>query len=681
MKKIDLHIHTVPNKYLDSTFMYDSVKMKEYVIRNGFDIIAITNHNLFDLNNFRIIKKDLKNEKVTVFPGIEISLENGHILVIGDDTDEVYNILSTISSEIAKNENSDQYKMSVKDFNKLCCGNNFLIIPHYRKAPSISEEYLDLITDEILNGEVSSPKSFYSVKKNDKYIPVYFSDIRIGRDLSYFQNSSRFTYINCDSSNFLTLKNSLSQKNCVELNRDSLEEEFEILNGTAMASSGINVLVGKRSSGKTFTLNRIYEENKDKSLYIKQFEITENCSDNEFAKTIKNNEQQTIEDFFYEMLQIMDYIDFFDADAIKNDVDEYISTLKLYAQQSINDSFSKLSLFNYDAIDIKDIEEVKGLVKSLDTLLSSSDEYELIINKYISKENRISLYNELVLCNKLLYKHNKKVDLANKITKEISGLLGVKSSVIQVKNIKLKDYFKLNYIKKKFNDLIKNTIDKEINSVKILNKFEKKINVMRQTNKTKLKSNLGAPQQGNINYLVDKNPFDAYVDAKSDDNISNRTGENRYKFFFDYEVKIVNETNNNISGGQKAEYTLLNKLTNYQKYDFVLIDEMEASFDNPFLNDEVIKIIKTMASKCTIFISTHNNNLGVSLMPDYYIYHSIESDSMGYNYIRYYGKSNEKYLKNCNSKTIELSKVLIDTMEANQKAYEERGHKYENFND
>lgn len=206
MKKIDLHIHTVPNKYLDSTFMYDSVKMKEYVIRNGFDIIAITNHNLFDLNNFRIIKKDLKNEKVTVFPGIEISLENGHILVIGDDTDEVYNILSTISSEIAKNENSDQYKMSVKDFNKLCCGKNFLIIPHYRKAPSISEEYLDLITDEILNGEVSSPKSFYSVKKNDKYIPVYFSDIRIGRDLPYFQNSSRFTYINCDSSNFLTLK-------------------------------------------------------------------------------------------------------------------------------------------------------------------------------------------------------------------------------------------------------------------------------------------------------------------------------------------------------------------------------------------------------------------------------------------------------------------------------------------
>ena len=135
MKKIDLHIHTVPNKYLDSTFMYDSVKMKEYVIRNGFDIIAITNHNLFDLNNFRIIKKDLKNEKVTVFPGIGISLENGHILVIGDDTDEVYNILSTISSEIAKNENSDQYKMSVKDFNKLCCGNNFFNNSSLSKSP------------------------------------------------------------------------------------------------------------------------------------------------------------------------------------------------------------------------------------------------------------------------------------------------------------------------------------------------------------------------------------------------------------------------------------------------------------------------------------------------------------------------------------------------------------------
>jgi predicted metal-dependent phosphoesterase TrpH len=42
------------------------------------DCIAITNHNLFDKNQFETISATLK---IPVLPGIEIDLEGGHILL------------------------------------------------------------------------------------------------------------------------------------------------------------------------------------------------------------------------------------------------------------------------------------------------------------------------------------------------------------------------------------------------------------------------------------------------------------------------------------------------------------------------------------------------------------------------------------------------------------------------
>ena len=83
MKKIDLHIHTI-STISDSDFNFDLSKVKEYVQKLSIDAIAITNHNVFDLNQYSTIKNTLS---ITVFPGIEINLEGGHLLLI-TDTDE-----------------------------------------------------------------------------------------------------------------------------------------------------------------------------------------------------------------------------------------------------------------------------------------------------------------------------------------------------------------------------------------------------------------------------------------------------------------------------------------------------------------------------------------------------------------------------------------------------------------
>ena len=83
MKKIDLHIHTVPTDW-DSDFNFNLENLNKYVSEAKLDAIAITNHNMFDGDQFRAIDKTLG---VVVFPGIEVSLDCGHILIISDTTD------------------------------------------------------------------------------------------------------------------------------------------------------------------------------------------------------------------------------------------------------------------------------------------------------------------------------------------------------------------------------------------------------------------------------------------------------------------------------------------------------------------------------------------------------------------------------------------------------------------
>jgi len=83
MKKLDFHIHTISSSS-DSDFEFSADKLKEYIETSRLDCIAITNHNLFQKEQFENIIVEIA---IPAFPGIEIDLEGGQILVIGDGTD------------------------------------------------------------------------------------------------------------------------------------------------------------------------------------------------------------------------------------------------------------------------------------------------------------------------------------------------------------------------------------------------------------------------------------------------------------------------------------------------------------------------------------------------------------------------------------------------------------------
>lgn len=103
MLKIDLHIHTDPASY-ENPFVFSLDKLEEYVHNIGLKVIAITNHNHFNKSQFLDIQNKLSN--IVVLPGVEIDIENSHLLLIGniDQVEEINHASILLSNEI-KSEN------------------------------------------------------------------------------------------------------------------------------------------------------------------------------------------------------------------------------------------------------------------------------------------------------------------------------------------------------------------------------------------------------------------------------------------------------------------------------------------------------------------------------------------------------------------------------------------------
>ncbi|SUP52675.1 Uncharacterised protein [Weissella viridescens] len=70
--------------------------------------------------------------------------------------------------------------------------------------------------------------------------------------------------------------------------------------------------------------------------------------------------------------------------------------------------------------------------------------------------------------------------------------------------------------------------------------------------------------------------------------------------FLKVEYELLNQNKQMASGGERAEYALLNRLEDAHNYELVLIDEPEASFDNPFLTNQLLPMINQISQHATV---------------------------------------------------------------------------------
>lgn len=674
MKKIDLHIHTV-STISDRDFTFSLAKLRDYVSSAEIDAIAITNHDIFDLHQFVGISTDVGCK---VFPGIEINLEKGHVLVIGENAnlDDFNSKALAVSERIINIGDSVTVEELEEIYGDL---NNYLVIPHYEKRPAIKGNTFERLKKYVSAGEVDSPKKFIRLAKDDSsLVPVIFSDARFTDEMKKFP--TRQTYVDCGEMSLNALKFSLRDKNKVALSKLEGNSLFQVFDDGQKLSTGLNIVLGERSSGKTITLDQINEVCENVK-YIEQFSLVQKDDahyEKQFNDDVARKKSIFAEKYLSEFKSVLNEILNVDLKRNEKQVDAYIeSLLKSADETEKKDTFSKVRLFNESTYEIGEDQVLNKLIGSVRQLIENI-EYRPVIEKHVDIDALKSLACELIqLLWSKAYERKKKV-LVNEIVKDVKGKLQLRTSATQVKNI---DLYKCLLDTKKvgrFSDIVK-----YIQAEKII--LEENIQGFKVVSKQRafkgageIKSVSGQKVAFSEAFKEYNHPYSYLVSLKENEAL---TPSEFYKYFTSINYEILNKDGVKVSGGERSEFRLLQEIKDAQDFDYLLIDEPESSFDNLFLKGEVNQILKEISKTMPVVVVTHNSTVGASIGTDYIVYTSKELEGDDTVYRRYSGYPSDIDLISICGKRIKNFEVTMNSLEAGEVAYSERRSGYESIKD
>lgn len=676
MKKVDLHIHTLPS-VSDHDFEFSENKLLEYIKSANLDCIAITNHNFFDIDQYNEIRKLVT---IPVFPGIEIDLEKGHLLLIADPEDDLNDFVTKCKLVSAEINTKDDYITLLQFQTFFPDLNKYILIPHYDKNPILPEPVRNALKDYITAGEVCSYKKFfYHQKLQRSLVPVFFSDFRMEESQSIDSFCQTYFDINDEEISFSTIKYCLKDKAKVYLNKDKKSDFFEISEVNLKISSRLNVILGKRSSGKTYLLNIINKslnENFSKVKYIRQFELLQNEDEQiRFERLLSENQNSIYDSHLKEFQNVVNDIKNIDIVADDNSCTEYIEALKLFAiETERTDVFSKTKLFTETDFIEPDLSLLKKLIDAAESLYNSGS-YQSIIEKYIQKESIRKMILELLEKAKEEELKKKKYSWINELIKKIKNGLSKKSTAVNIPNIDFTEIYINKKKYEKFNQLMKllykdSVIEKkEFHGFLIQAKREKFNGALDLRGYLKINSKI---QDAFIDY---NDPYIYLQKLKAKEEINSN---DFYKYFVKINYEVLNNYGTKISGGERSEFNLLSELESSGKYELLLIDEPESSFDNLFLKNSVDELLKDISKTIPVILVTHNNTLGLSIHPDYILYTEKQIEEGFPVYRIYSGIPSEHVLvSNIDNKKINTRDILLNCLEAGEPSYKDRSQTYE----
>jgi hypothetical protein len=221
-------------------------------------------------------------------------------------------------------------------------------------------------------------------------------------------------------------------------------------------STGLNIIIGERSSGKTYTLNKIanrYENTK----YIKQFALIETDPEKaakEFADRIAAKRSSFAEEYFEPFSDAVDIVKNISLIDDKNAVEQYITSLIRSAKEADRaDMFARCSLYNEIKFPQRNFENIKGLIDAVQKLLDAR-EYRIIIDRHISREDLVALHKELIGRYNLEKRKSLEETWVNDLVDSIKRSLRTRTAAVDVPDV---DFYniQMNRVKvERFNDLV-----------------------------------------------------------------------------------------------------------------------------------------------------------------------------------------------------------------------------------
>jgi ABC-type branched-subunit amino acid transport system ATPase component len=670
MKKIDLHIHTLRTGS-DSDFAFSLDAFKRYVTDAAIDVAAITNHNVFDSSQFRLIQQEIPAQ---VFPGIEINLLSGHLLLISDGADmaSFEAKCAQVSIKIRNATDSITVEELKAIFGDL---SEYLLIPHYDKSPAVRGAEFTALLPYFSAGEVDSTKKFVrTIRDDEKLCPVLFSDARMKEGVT--ELPVRQTFIDCGEVSLPAIKSCLKDKGKVFLSRQDGNNLFQVFEDGQHISTGLNVILGSRSSGKTYTLDRLSEAFK-RVKYIRQFDLVQTSEEDDekrFNSEVQRTRGRFVDEYLSGFRSIIDVVSKVEMDKDDRDISEYVTTLlKSAAEVDRRDAFSRVKLYDELEFSISSNDGLKELIASVIHLIENT-EYRSVIEAHVQLASLRSLAVDLIQRFWAKADKDRNRKYVNSIIKDVKDRLRMRTAATRVESV---DMYEIALNKRRvsrFNEIVLALQTEGVIFDEPVQGFRIVASKGPFTQASEMSAAIKRQAAFREALAVYNNPYAFLQVLKNHEKLE---GSDIHRLFVKITYRIINKDGSDVSGGERSEFRLLQEIKDAQNYDMLLLDEPESSFDNKFLNSDVNAIIKNISGGMPVIVVTHNNNVGASISPDYVLYAQKSIEDGQKRYRLFSGYPTDKQLVCVDGTAVSSHDILLNSLEAGTYAYDGRRRIYE----
>ena len=712
--KIDIHTHTKKCKSGDAhTREVSPANLCEAILSTEVRIIAITNHNVFDLDQYKAIETSL-SEQAQVWPGIELDIlekgSRGHLLVIVSPIQK--NGFSTAVDELTKGSSPDSFTATIDDVLKKFDSFKPVYVAHYKqKMPSLSNEALEKLLAGTKNPsrvikEVTNSISA-GIYISHGYASIYGSDVH---DWTQYEELSRELpdlRLPVDSFEHFCL---LLEKDPTTINTllDRKTSEDLVLqpfgDGSTLkirAFNDINVIFGPKGTGKSCILKAIAKYYAEKGIDASVYESASDRLDEIFDTKGKD---LTINLNNYNVNYCSNEIK-----ALRAAGEVSVTNLSKYAAyftaKRTNRNAKKIILKEIEPEEEigskRTFENVREAVRTTEGFLKflaenpsvkkelAEDEHKQItiilseLLERLSKQEwiRFSEWKEICLLNSAIKTFRKEVERKtgspakptttgfrnfsiNRIKIEFNAAEIGKSANTKIPNLKEtignlgSDKGLLEFLTE-FKFQTGNITDGSLSSLSVAKKGTQKkfINCIRKIQKCTYADDL-------FQHISELNEIEDVEDIKT-----------VYELLLFKRYFAVDGIPYSPSSGE-ASMVMLQKELGADK-DVYILDEPERSLGNEYINDVIVPLIKEHArAGKKVFLATHDANIAVRTLPYSSIYRCHGQEG----YSSYIGNPFSNNLVNPDNSCDQLDwkKVSMRTLEGGEEAFGERGKIYGN---
>jgi hypothetical protein len=230
-------------------------------------------------------------------------------------------------------------------------------------------------------------------------------------------------------------------KQKVALTQKDGNQLFQVFSNGQLLSTGLNVILGDRSSGKSHTLQRICDWfGEENTKYIRQFDlVARNQAEDEkkFKDFLSESTSIFSRDYLADLQRVVDDIVEIDLKKDLDSVESYVSSLLEYAREtSKHDAFSRAKIYREDPFTKKNLQGLRELIASTKHLLRN-EEYRAIIDKHIDASSLEALHIELIRTYCSQEESNLKKEWVNVLVHDVKSKLQRKSSANSVTEVDL----------------------------------------------------------------------------------------------------------------------------------------------------------------------------------------------------------------------------------------------------